>query len=142
MGKRPAAGRGYAAGIRTIVTSVETSARSVLVVDDDRSIRFLCRVNLELEGWTVREAGSLAAARDQLADGVVSVVLLDVHVGSENGVAFLDEIRRDHPPVRVAMLTGSVGSPTLDGVVPDDIITKPFTIEQLLRTVEGLTSPR
>jgi DNA-binding NtrC family response regulator len=121
---------------------VETIARSVLVVDDDRSIRFLCRVNLELEGWTVREAESIAEARERLADGAVSVVLLDVHVGFDDGVAFLGEIRRNHPHVRVAMLTGSVGSPTLDEVVPDDIITKPFTIEQLTRTVEGLTTPR
>jgi DNA-binding NtrC family response regulator len=120
---------------------VEPIARSVLVVDDDASIRFLCRVNLELEGWTVHEAATLDAARAALVDGSVSVVLLDVHVGTESGVAFLDEVRRHHPRVRVAMLTGSVGGPTLDGVVPDDVIAKPFTIDELTRTVASL-APR
>jgi DNA-binding NtrC family response regulator len=110
----------------------------VLVVDDDASIRFLCRVNLELDGWVVRDAATLGEAREQLAGGDVEVVLLDVHVGTENGVAFLDEIRRDHPGLPVAMLTGSVGTQTLDEVVPDGVISKPFALENLTGTVRRL----
>src|ERR671929_1381952 len=60
---------------------------SVLVVDDEPSIRLLCRVNLELEGYRVLEADTLAQARERLRDEDVSVVLLDVHVGSEEGRA-------------------------------------------------------
>jgi DNA-binding NtrC family response regulator len=110
----------------------------VLVVDDDASIRFLCRVNLELDGWTVRDAATLAQAREHLAHGDVDVVLLDVHVGNENGVAFLDEIRREHPGTPVAMLTGSVGTQTLDGVTTDGVIAKPFALDDLTGTVRRL----
>jgi hypothetical protein len=39
------------------------------------------------------------------------------------------------------MLTGSVGSPTLDGVEAEAIIAKPFTLEQLTETVRTL-APR
>lgn len=109
-----------------------------MVVDDDASIRFLCRVNLELDGWRVRDAATLDSARRQLADGAVDVVLLDVHVGIDSGVDFLDEVRRDHPGTPVAMLTGSVGSPTLDGVTPDGIVAKPFTLDELVGTVQKL----
>ena len=111
---------------------------TVLVVDDDPSIRLLCRINLELEGFDVREADSAAQAREALAAGDLRAVLLDVHLGDESGVAFLDEIRRDHPDVRVALLTGTVDTPTLDGVTPDAVIPKPFTLDELLETVRAI----
>jgi DNA-binding response OmpR family regulator len=110
----------------------------VLVVDDDASIRLLCRINLELEGWGVREASTLAEAREQLADGAVAAVLLDVHVGTESGVAFLEELRGERPGTPVAMLTGSADLPEVEGVTVDAMIAKPFTLDELTATVRSL----
>ena len=114
---------------------MESPAHTVLVVDDDASIRLLCRLNLELDGWRVVEAASLSQARERLAGDGVDVVVLDVHVGSENGVEFLQELRRERPQLKVAMLTGSddIGDLGSDGVIP-----KPFTIQQLTSTVANL----
>jgi DNA-binding NtrC family response regulator len=120
---------------------VDSPSHTVLVVDDDPSIRFLCRVNLELDGWAVREAGTLDEARAELLEGDVGVVLLDVHVGTQSGIDYLKELRRDHPGVSVALLTGSVGTPTLEGTKPDAVLPKPFTLEQLAETVRRL-APR
>ena len=117
---------------------MDSPGHTVLVVDDDSSIRLLCRLNLELDGWDVREAAGLPQAREQLADGAVDVVVLDVHVGSGNGVEFLQELRRNRPGLKVAMLTGS---DRLEGVDSDAVIPKPFTIEQLTTTVANL-APR
>jgi DNA-binding NtrC family response regulator len=117
-------------------------AQDVLVIDDDTSIRLLCRINLELEGWRVREAGTLAAAREQLGAGPVAVVLLDVHVGLESGVEFLEEIRRDHPGTPVAMLTGSAEVSSMGDVALEAVISKPFTLEQLAQTVRALAEGR
>jgi DNA-binding response OmpR family regulator len=119
---------------------VESPSHTVLVVDDDASIRFLCRVNLEMEGWTVRDAATIDAARDELSNGDVAAMLLDVHVGTKSGVDFLLEVRREHPHLPVAMLTGSVGSVTLEGVRTDAVISKPFTLEQLTGTVRSLVT--
>jgi DNA-binding response OmpR family regulator len=110
----------------------------VLVVDDDASIRLLCRINLELEGWSVREASTLAEARDQLADGGVAAVLLDVHVGADSGVAFLEELRGERPGTPVAMLTGSADMLEVEAVAADAVIAKPFTLEELTATVRTL----
>jgi DNA-binding response OmpR family regulator len=107
----------------------------VLVVDDDASIRMLCRLNLELEGWSVLDAASLAQARAHLDTTAVDVVLLDVHVGSDSGTDFLAELRRDRPELKVAMLTGS---DRLEGVESDAVVPKPFTLEQLTSTVAKL----
>ena len=117
---------------------MDSPSHTVLVVDDDSAIRFLCRVNLELDGWTVREAATIPQAREAIDDGEVGIVLLDVHVGSANGIEFLGELRDSHPSLPVVMLTGSVGSPSLEGANADAVISKPFTLEQLTGTVGRL----
>jgi DNA-binding response OmpR family regulator len=124
----------------TLASRVDMSSQTVLVVDDDPSIRLLCRVNLELEGCTVREAGSLDQARAELGRGNVDVVLLDVHVGSRDGVELLAELRRDRPGLPVAMLTGSADHAVLAETQADAVLFKPFTLEQLTGTVRALTA--
>jgi DNA-binding response OmpR family regulator len=120
---------------------VDSPSHTVLVVDDDAAIRFLCRVNLELDGWAVREAEAIEQARETLAGAAVDIILLDVHVGVESGLDFIAEIRAGHPGVPVVLLTGSVGSPGLDGVDADGVISKPFTLDQLTGTL-GKLVPR
>jgi DNA-binding response OmpR family regulator len=120
---------------------VDSPSHTVLVVDDDASIRFLCRVNLELDGWAVHEAEAIEQARETLATTAVDIVLLDVHVGVDSGLDFIAEIRERRPRVPVVLLTGSVGSPGLDGVDADAIISKPFTLDQLTGTL-GKLVPR
>lgn len=117
---------------------MDSPSSTVLVVDDDAAIRFLCRVNLELDGWTVREAGTVAEARTAVAQGDIAVVLLDVHLGVENSLELLAELHAEHPGLPVAMLTGSVGTPTLEGVTVDAVIPKPFKPDHLAATVRNL----
>ena len=78
----------------------------MLVVDDDPSLRLLCRVNLELEGYAVIEAETLDAAERALDDGVVDVVLLDVHLGNEEGLP--PDATVIPKPFRIDDLTGTV----------------------------------
>ena len=113
---------------------------SVLVVDDEPSIRLLCRVNLELEGYRVLEADTLARAREHLREAPVGVVLLDVHVGSEDGRALLEEIRSEWPGVRVVLFSGSAGTDVVEVDAADAIIPKPFQLEQLVGTVSRLAT--
>ena len=122
----------------SLAPAVDSPSNTVLVVDDHAAIRFLCRVNLELDGWTVREAATLAEARAAVSEGDVAVVLLDVHLGAENSLAFLSELRVDHPGLPVAMLTGSVGTPTLGDVTVEAVVPKPFRPEELTATVRSL----
>ena len=118
--------------------AVDSPSHTVLVVDDDAAIRFLCRVNLELDGWAVLEAAAIQQARETMAATPVDIVLLDVHVGVDSGLDFIAEIRERNPGVPVVLLTGSVGSPKLDGVDADAVISKPFTLDQLTGTLGRL----
>jgi DNA-binding NtrC family response regulator len=107
---------------------------TVLVVDDEPAIRFLCRVNLELDGVQVLEASTLDEARANLAESP-TLVLLDLHVGAEHGVDLLTEIRADHPEVRVVLLTGTAELSDAERELADGVLPKPFTLEQLASTV-------
>jgi DNA-binding NtrC family response regulator len=107
----------------------------VLVVDDEPAIRLLCRVNLELAGYEVREAATLADARRQLEG--VSVVLLDMHVGAERGETLLAELQEHGIPV--AVVTGSTDLESA-GARADAVLGKPFTIDDLEATVARLAA--
>jgi DNA-binding NtrC family response regulator len=115
---------------------------SVLVVDDERSIRLLCKVNLELEGYRVLEADTLDEARRHLRENDVGAVLLDIHVGSDDGRELMNEIRVGWPGIGVALFSGSseLGPATTAGA--DAVIPKPFTLEQLAGTVARLVGAR
>jgi DNA-binding response OmpR family regulator len=113
-------------------------ARNVLVVEDEQSLRLLCRVNLELEGHRVGEAASLAEARKAIERDQPDVILLDRHLGSDDGLELLDEIEALDLPVRVVLLSGSseVG-PELRGRVAG-VLGKPFTLDSLSAAVSGV----
>jgi len=113
-------------------------AESVLVVDDEPSIRLLCKVNLELEGYRVLEADTLEAARAQLRSERVSVVLLDVHVGADDGRELLAELRAERPEVPIALFSGTTEPHSIAVLGADAIIPKPFTLDELAGTVERL----
>ncbi len=110
----------------------------VLVVDDEPSIRLLCRINLELDGHEVLEADSLAAARSVLAGQGVDVVLLDVHLGRERSDALIGECHARRPRVPVVLVTGSADAAESGLSSADVTLPKPFELDQLLATVRGL----
>ena len=114
---------------------------TVLVVDDEAAIRLLCRVNLELDGYRVLEAASLDQARSALRDEPVSVVLLDVHVGTERGTTLLDELRAQGSDVPVALMTGAAEAQT-SPTDADLVILKPFPPEALANAVRELVTSR
>jgi DNA-binding NtrC family response regulator len=109
-----------------------TDDKRVLVVDDDPSLRLLCRVNLELDGFPVCEAATLDAARSEIDRGGVGMVLLDVHVGHTSGIDLLDELKRDRPELPVVLVTGESGLPAEARGRADGVLAKPFQLSELV----------
>ena len=120
------------------MAAVGGGGKTVLVVDDDDALRMLCRINLELDGYRVIEAASLDAAREALASETVDAILLDLHIGTQDGRDLLATLGTDRPPV--ALFTGSEAiGPELEAVA-DAVLAKPLGIEQIAETVGRLTS--
>jgi DNA-binding response OmpR family regulator len=118
--------------------------RTILVVEDDAAMRLLCRVNLELDGYRVLEAETVDAAAEHAANEEIDVVLLDIRLGEglRSGLGLLERLPGERRPA-VVLVTGSVdlgelASPT--GV--DAVLSKPFALEELTRTVGRLALRR
>jgi len=79
----------------------------VLVVDDEPAIRLLCRVNLQADGFSVKEAADGAAAMKLAREWHPDLILLDVMMPGEDGFAVAERIRDDPDlaGVRVLFLT-------------------------------------
>jgi DNA-binding NtrC family response regulator len=116
------------------------AATRVLVVDDDSSIRLLCRINLELDGHEVLEAHSLGTARAMLAEEDVDVVVLDLHLRGERSDPLVAECLARRPPIPVVLVTGSVEVTESGLSDADAVLPKPFELEQLLSTVRELAN--
>ena len=114
---------------------MEGPRHAVLVVEDDPSLRLLSRVNLELEGFVVREAASLAQARDALEEARPDVVFLDVHLGHESSDDLLDELRSDGIPV--VLVTGTADAADYRGRA-NEVLPKPYEPEALIAAAKRL----
>ena len=114
-------------------------SRVVLVADDDASLRLLCRVNLEYEGYRVLEASSAAELEHAIDAEEVALVLLDVHLGQDDGVAVARGLREKRPEVRIVFFTGSASElPDEARRLVDGTLPKPFILEELSATVGRL----
>ena len=79
----------------------------VLVVDDEPAIRLLCRVNLQADGFVVKEAPDGVEAMRIAREWQPDLILLDVMMPGEDGFAVAERIRDDPglAGVRVLFLT-------------------------------------
>lgn len=119
-------------------TSVEdggsTVARSILVVDDEDTVRQLLVRWLEASGYTVAAACGADEAMTRLAEHPAAVVLCDIRMPGRDGLWLAARIRQHFPDTAVIMATGvqDVGASIesmRQGVV--DYLTKPFGRDRL-----------
>ena len=117
-----------------------THLKTVLVVDDERSLRLLCRVNLELEGHRVLEAATLAEARALDRAGIAGRRSCWTSTSAtRTGWSCSTSSRRSTLPSRVVLLSGtSEIGPELRARVAG-VIGKPFDLERLSAAVSGAT---
>lgn len=114
--------------------------QTILIVDDDPKIRTLLRNVLEDDGFSVSEAETGAEVIQALETQPISLITLDINLGSENGVDVARQIRRTSQ-VPIIMVTGK--EDVIDRVVglevgADDYITKPFHVREVLARIRSV----
>jgi CheY-like chemotaxis protein len=113
---------------------------SVLIVDDDPSIRTTVSMLLRMEGFEVRSANDGRAALEAALAAPPDVILSDLHMPMMSGLELLAAVR-GAPPLahtRLVLLTGAADesiAPAANGAVADAVLTKPFSRDQLLATL-------
>jgi excisionase family DNA binding protein len=83
----------------------------VLVVDDDPQVREIVRVNLQMEGYTVREAANAEEGLAAVEDDAPDLILLDVLMPQVDGWEMLRRVQERHGmgSIPVVMFSGQIG---------------------------------
>ena len=119
---------------------------TILVVDDDPSVRHVISSVLREEGYTVRAAASAEQALELLrASGDVPTVLSDLKMPGHDGIWLLDQILQRHPHAAVVMLTGYGDTENAVECLKRgaaDYLLKPPRITDLVRAIERAQSRR
>ncbi|HSH78857.1 MAG TPA: sigma-54 dependent transcriptional regulator [Herpetosiphonaceae bacterium] len=124
------------------MTSDENTLRSILVADDDESIRSVLRDLLEGEGYTVTEVKSGTEVLTTLAKGSnFELLIMDVRMPGIDGLDVLDRLRKNGNETPVIMVTAhataSVGIQAMQRGAYD-YVTKPFDVEEVILLVKRL----
>lgn len=115
---------------------------TILIIDDDESLRNSLRRTLRREGYTVMEAAEGGEGIKVLKDQPVDVVLVDLFMPGKEGLETITELRRSHPGIKIIAMSGGGTSGQTDVLKAAKLmgawwtLAKPFTREQLLEAVE------
>ena len=112
-------------------------ARRVLVVDDERLVRWSLAQRLRADGLDVLEAETAAEAISQ-ADKDPDVVILDYELPDGDGLSILRHLHKDDPDLPVIMLTAHKDAQTIVAAMKAgalDYVTKPFEVTDVATRV-------
>jgi excisionase family DNA binding protein len=115
----------------------------VLIVDDDARIREFVRVNLEMDGYSVREAGSADEGLAALDAESPDLILLDVMMPGVDGWEMLRRVNERHGvgSIPVIMFSGQVENNNSNDAVArgaQGFIGKPFNPQHLIESTKQL----
>ena len=118
----------------------------LLVVDDDLRLRELLRRYLSDSGFRVTGAADAAEARSQLASFAFDLVVLDVMMPGESGLALTRSLRETPEPHVPVLLLTAMGEPEdrVNGLEQgaDDYLVKPFEPRELVLRIRNILQRR
>lgn len=119
---------------------------NILIIDDDTEVRSTLRKVLERSGHTISEAENGVAALRRLESEAADVVVSDLYMPEMDGIELLIRLREAWPEARFVAMTGGghvPGDELLErahSLGADALLAKPFTVEELVQTVERILS--
>jgi len=118
---------------------------TILVADDDRSIRTVLTQALGRAGYQVRATGHAATLWRWVEDGEGDLVITDVIMPDENGLDLVPRVRRLRPDLRVIVMSAQSTLMTAVRAAQRgafEYLPKPFDLRELLAVVaRALTAP-
>jgi two-component system response regulator PilR (NtrC family) len=112
---------------------------SILVVDDERSMREFLEILLAKQGHEVLSEAELGGALARIADSEFDLVVTDLRLGRESGIDLLKAVKATRPSTEVVMVTAFA---TTENAIQAmklgayDYVLKPFKVDELKLVVE------
>jgi len=113
---------------------------SILVVDDEKSLRDFLEIMLEEEGYKVFTAHNADSAVKMIKENVFDLILTDIRMGKSNGIDVLESAQKILPDTPVVMMTAYASAETAVDAMKKgayDYISKPFKIEDVQLIVKN-----
>jgi PAS domain S-box-containing protein len=117
------------------------TAGTILLAEDEESLRTLTKEVLQSVGYTVLEAANGASALEtaSLHRGTVQMLITDMVMPGMHGSDLAARIQDEHPGIRVLCITG-YAEPSIVKDLGAAILEKPFTPDALLSKVDEILS--
>ena len=121
---------------------IEKDKKTILVVDDEKSIMELLVFNLQKEGYNTLEAYDGVTAVDMALNEKPDLILLDVMIPKLDGISVCKKIRYALNISNIPILMISARDTESDKIVglemgADDYITKPFQIREVMARIKA-----
>jgi DNA-binding NtrC family response regulator len=118
---------------------------SILIVEDEPSLReFLIR-GLGIVGYRVASAADGSAALEALEASTFDLLITDIVMPKLDGIALALKAAKDYPEMKILMMTGyaheRMRAHNLD-CLSHEIIAKPFTLDQIQSIVANVIGDR
>lgn len=115
----------------------------IFVIDDEKDIRDILKINLESEGYSVAAFSSAGDAKKGFEHQRPDLIVLDVMMEGKDGFQFCREIRSDERFKTIPVIFLSAKSEEFDKVLGlelggDDYLTKPFSIKELRSRIKAV----
>ena len=116
---------------------------TILIVDDEPDLLELLSMNLSMEGYDVRTAGTAAAALESIDEQKPDLVLLDVMLPDMSGIELTGKIKNTPATAGLPVILLTAKDKETDIVVglrvgAEDYITKPFSSAVLIARIETI----
>ena len=123
--------------------AIKPTKASILVAEDEESLRETLKLNLELEGYEVTTVDNGPAVIKTVRNEYFDLIILDIMLPEMDGITVCETIRMQHNDVPILFLSArNSGADRVLGLKKggDDYLTKPFNLEELLLRVDKLVT--
>ena len=112
----------------------------ILVVDDERSVRFVLAEMVQRMGHEAIKAENGKDAWEKFQSESVDLSIVDINMPEMDGIAYLEEVKKVDPHAVVIMMTGYPSADTIIQTIEDDgytYVAKPLEIERMMDLVQN-----